>query len=125
MDTSDDSCTTPTKAVSSSKDDTKLSIATRNQVQVPSSNIDPALSGLVSSPGGSGELDEGAIRANEIWVEQARTIEALRKWVQGRLAREDFEVDGQEGSEEGGMGMKMELKQEHGQDEVFYPSLGV
>ncbi len=125
MDTSDDSCTTPTKAVSSSKDDTKLSIATRNQVQVPSSNIDPALSGLVSSPGGSGELDEGAIRANEIWVEQARTIEALRKWVQGRLAREDFEIDGQEGSEEGGMGMKMELKQEQGQDEVFYPSLGV
>lgn len=126
MDTSDDSCTTPAKAVSSPKENTKPSVATRDQVGVPSSNIDPALSGLVSSPGGSGELDEGAIRANEIWVEQARTIEALRKWVQGRLEREEFEDDdGPEGSEEGGMQIKMEREQGQGQNEVFYPALSV
>lgn len=127
MDTSDDS-STPTKAASPAEEDTKHSTAARNQVHVPSSNIDPALSGLVSSPGASGELDEGAIKANEIWVEQARTIEALRKWVQGRLAREEFEIEGQEGvegSEDGGMGTGMEQKQGHGQDEVFYPVLGV
>ena len=131
MDSSDDSTAGPPKSTPSSPGDTRLTTptASRAQVQVPSSNIDPALSGLVVSPGGSslgsGELDEGAIKANEVWVEQARTIEALRRWVTGRLERGEFEVAGEGSSEE----VEMEAAQEqaHGMrpDEGLYPALNV
>ena len=45
----------------------------------------------------SGEMDEGAIKENEEWVGNARTIEALRTWIKQRLEHGDYANDnGQE-----------------------------
>lgn len=122
MNHTDDSTPSPIKPAQSPTRDATLSPTPRTQTEVLPSNIDPALSGLVSSPGASGELDEGAIKANEVWVEQARTIEALRKWVTGRLEREEFVTEG-DGSVEG-VKVEQGMEQERG-DEGLYPALSV
>ena len=36
-------------------------------------------------------MDEGAIKANEMWVGNARTIEALRNWIKQRLENHEYE----------------------------------
>ena len=58
-----------------------------------SSNIDPALSG-VSSPGAASDSEQSARdRAEEVWVENIRVIEALKRMVAERLERHDYEDD--------------------------------
>ena len=93
MDTSDDS---PRGAFSgSSSAASPMSKPTnRRNVDFSSFNLDPALGG-VASPS-SGEMDEGAIKDNEEWVGNARTIEALRKWIKQRLENHEYANDGQE-----------------------------
>jgi hypothetical protein len=55
--------------------------------------IDPALSEL-SSPGQQSDSDESARdRAEEIWVENMRVIEALRKFIHDRLENHQYEDD--------------------------------
>lgn len=98
MDTAEDSPMTPKNAAvssSSSEAGSVIKPQTRRNVDFSSSNLDPALGGVVASPS-SGEMDEGAIKANEMWVGNARTIEALRNWIKQRLENHEYE------SEEGG-----------------------
>lgn len=58
--------------------------------EVSSSVIDPALSG-VSSPSSSSDSGESARdKAQEIWVENIRVIEALRKFVNDRLEKHEY-----------------------------------
>lgn len=87
MDTSDDS---PKRAFSSSSSAASpvSKPVTRRNIDFSSSNLDPALGG-VASPS-SGELDEGAIKDNEEWVGNARTIEALRTWIKMRLENHEY-----------------------------------
>ncbi len=95
MDTSDDG---PKKSLSSS-----FSAASpiskplsRRNIDFSSSNLDPALGG-VASPS-SGEMDEGAIKDNEEWVGNARTIEALRTWIKHRIENHEYAGDLEEES---------------------------
>lgn len=67
---------------------------------VATSNIDPALSGAISSPSDSGESARD--RAEEAWIENIRVIEALRRIVAERLSRREYE-DVKEDTEMGGM----------------------
>jgi hypothetical protein len=61
--------------------------------EAPSAVIDPALSGM-TSPGQPSESGESAQdRAQEIWVENMRIIEALRNLVSERLTRGLYEED--------------------------------
>ncbi|KAL5354619.1 hypothetical protein ACLOAV_000708 [Pseudogymnoascus australis] len=58
------------------------------------SNIDPALAGSVGSPSPSGtEEGDARDRAEEVWVENIRVIEALRKLIADRLERGEYEDD--------------------------------
>lgn len=58
-----------------------------------SSNIDPALSG-VSSPGAASDSEQSARdRAEEVWVENIRVIEALKRMVAERLERHEYDDD--------------------------------
>ena len=73
--------------------------------------IDPALSGL-ASPLSSPERDNGlADRADEMWVENIRMLEALREFVREKLERGEYEGGAAETREEvgekkeGGMSM--------------------
>lgn len=93
MDTSDDG---PKKAFSSSSSagSPASKPLTRPKTDFSSSNLDPALGG-VASPS-SGEMDEGAIKDNEEWVGNARTIEALRTWIKHRLDNHEYVSDGEE-----------------------------
>jgi hypothetical protein len=52
-------------------------------------NVDPAL----RSPGMQSESSEGTDKAQESWIENVRIIEALRRFVQEKLERGDFEED--------------------------------
>ncbi len=90
MDTSDDN---PKKASSSSSSAASpvSKPLTRRNIDFSSSNLDPALGG-VASPS-SGEMDEGAIKDNEEWVGNARTIEALRTWIKQRLDNREYASD--------------------------------
>ena len=90
MDTSDDN---PKKASSSSSSAASpgSKSLTRRNIDFSSSNLDPALGG-VASPS-SGEMDEGAIKDNEEWVGNARTIEALRTWIKQRLENHEYTSD--------------------------------
>ena len=94
MDTSEDN---PKKAFSSSSSAASpvSKPLMRRNIDFSSSNLDPALGG-VASPS-SGEMDEGAIKDNEEWVGNARTIEALRTWIKQRL--ENHEYTNGEGAE--------------------------
>ncbi|KAL9129985.1 MAG: hypothetical protein Q9217_001707 [Psora testacea] len=71
-----------------------------------SSNLDPALGGTLSPP--SGEMDEGAIKANEVWVSNIRIIEALRAWVKSRLEHHEYDSDGEEMEQDGKNNVKHE-----------------
>jgi len=53
-------------------------------------NVDPAL----RSPGMQSESSEGTDKAQESWIENVRIIEALRRFVQEKLERGDFEEEG-------------------------------
>ena len=90
MDASDDS---PKKAFSKSSSvaSPALKSLTRRNIDFSSSNLDPALGGMASPS--SGEMDEGAIKENEEWVGNARTIEALRTWIKQRLEHGDYAND--------------------------------
>lgn len=90
MDTSDDGSKRAFSSSSSAASPVSK-LLTRHTVDFSSSNLDPALGG-VASPS-SGEMDEGAIKDNEEWVGNARTIEALRNWVKQRLENHDFSSD--------------------------------
>ena len=95
MDTSYDS---PQKAFSSSFPAVSpmSKPQSRRHLDFSSSNLDPALGG-VASPS-SGEMDEGAIKENEEWVGNARTIEALRTWIKQRLDNHDYASNEEEES---------------------------
>ena len=87
MDTSDDS---PPKAGSSSSSAASpvSKPLTCHNIDFSSSNLDPALGGMASPS--SGEMDEGAIKDNEEWVGNVRTIEALRSWIKQRLDNHEY-----------------------------------
>lgn len=87
--------------------------------------IDPALSDL-SSPGQQSDSDESARdRAEEIWVENMRVIEALRKFVHDRLENHHYEDDAENEPEmDGNRMMAIEGSAERNQDvDNFYPVL--
>ena len=100
MDTSEDGAATPRQGPPSHKS------------QFSASNIDPALSGGVKTPSSPGELDDKAVKANEKWLTNVRTIEELKKWVSYRLENHDYDSD------EDDQG----LKQEHPTPSL-YPAL--
>ena len=95
MDTTEDGATTPKPQPGSSSPKSeagKTSKPKSRRGPFSSSNLDPALGGVASSPeSGSGEMDENDIKANEMWVGNARTIEALRAWIQRRLERQEYD----------------------------------
>jgi hypothetical protein len=82
MDVSDDSPTPSPKELTPRRESIVKSEVTNN--------IDPALSG-VSSPSDSGESARD--RAEEVWIENIRLIEALRKCISDRLERKEYEDD--------------------------------
>ena len=90
MDTSEDNPKKASSSLSSAESPTSRPLTRRNN-DFSSSNLDPALGG-VASPS-SGEMDEGAIKDNEEWVGNARTIEALRTWVKQRLENHEYASD--------------------------------
>ena len=90
MDTSEDNPKNTFSNSSSAASPASKSLTRRN-TDFSSSNLDPALGG-VASPS-SGEMDEGAIKDNEEWVGNARTIEALRTWVKHRLENHEYASD--------------------------------
>ena len=97
MDTSSDGASTPKNAIartSSSDSSSTPKSQSGRTADFSNHNLDPALGGTVSPP--AGEIDEGAIKANELWVGNIRTIEALRAWVNRRLEHHDYDNDGQE-----------------------------
>lgn len=96
------------------------------------SNIDPALSGGVSSPGVSSpsasgtEEDNARDRAEEVWVENIRVIEALRKLIADRLERGEYEDDTAEKDGDTEMGEAQEAQEgekEVKAEESLYPVL--
>ena len=87
MDTSDDGPKKSFSSSSSAASPVSKQLTHRNN-DFSSSNLDPALGG-VASPS-SGEMSEGAIKDNEEWVGNARTIEALRNWVKQRLGNHEY-----------------------------------
>ncbi|CAF9922416.1 MAG: hypothetical protein ALECFALPRED_002080 [Alectoria fallacina] len=93
MDTTDDS---PKKALAnaSSAASPVSKPLTRPNIDFSSSNLDPALGGMASPS--SGEMDEGAIKDNEEWVGNARTVEALRTWIKQRLENHEYASDEEE-----------------------------
>lgn len=102
MDTTEDGATTPkNKVFDSSSTSSEASSATKPTMRrtvnanFSSSTLDPALGGVVvvdaSPSSGNGELDESAIKANEMWVNNARTIEALKTWISLRLEKHDYD----------------------------------
>lgn len=94
MDTSADGSMAPKSAISSSTSSEtgpNTPKVQNRRKDFSASNLDPALGG-VASP--SGEMDEGAIKANEEWVGNARTVESLRNWVKQRLDNHEYESDG-------------------------------
>ena len=99
MDTSRDGAATPKNQVfdSSSSSEAgsapKPSIRRKVNTNFSSSTLDPALGGVGSPVSGNGEMDETAIKANEMWVNNARTIEALKTWINQRLENREYDSD--------------------------------
>ncbi|KAG8534142.1 uncharacterized protein KY384_000986 [Bacidia gigantensis] len=98
MDTSSDGARTPKNAVTSSSSSeagqAAKSHAARRPNDFSNSNLDPALGGPTSP--NAGEMSEETIKANEAWVSNARTIEALRTWIHNRLEQHDYDDDSNE-----------------------------
>ena len=99
MDTSDDVISIPKNKVFDSSSSSEAGSAPKPTVRrkvdtnFSSSNLDPALGGIGSPSSGNGELDETAIKANEMWVNNARTIEALKTWISQRLEKHEYDID--------------------------------
>ena len=99
MDTSEDGLTTPKNKVLNSSSSSeagsvpKQTMRRKVDANFSSSTLDPALGGIASPASGNGEMDETAIRANEMWVNNARTIEALKTWINQRLQNHDYDSD--------------------------------
>jgi len=81
-------------SISTSKESTPhASSGEADSKEVSASFIDPALSNL-SSPGQHSDSDESARdRAEEIWVENMRVIEALKNLIHDRLENHLYEDD--------------------------------
>lgn len=58
-----------------------------------SSNIDPALSGAISPSAHSEGGDSARDRAEELWIENIRVIEALKKMISDRLDKGEYDED--------------------------------
>ena len=114
MDTSSDGAITPKarSPYSPPKASKPPSKPARQRVQVPSSNIDPALTGSASP--GSGELDERSVENNEEWVQLMRVVENMRNWIKSRLDKGDYEPEQGEGTA---------LKREQEDTPSLYPVL--
>jgi hypothetical protein len=82
-----------------------------------SNNIDPALSGIMSPSEQSEGGDSARDRAEEAWIENIRVIEALRRLIQERLERKEYD-DEEDDIEMSGTKVKME-----GSSENLYPTL--
>ena len=90
MDTTEDGAKTPKNTSLSLESQAATKPKTRRQkADFSSSNLDPALGGLASPS--SGEIDEVAIKGNEMWVGNARTVESIRAWLKQRLESNDYE----------------------------------
>lgn len=117
MDTSEDGAKTPKQTdfhSSSPKIKAANNSKSRDQkVDFSSSNLDPALGGTISPA--SGEIGEAAIKENEKWVNNCRTVESIRAWLKQRLESNDYEND------EGRQGKQPEVKEEPSN---LYPVLG-
>lgn len=98
MDTTEDGATTPKAAartVSSPNAEKEKPLPARDH-DLSSSMIDPALSGAApQSPQSNGETDESSVTAGETqaWVQNIRTIEALKLWVAHRIKHGDYESE--------------------------------
>lgn len=57
------------------------------------SNIDPALSGAISPSAHSEGGDSARDRAEELWIENIRVIEALKKMISDRLDKGEYDED--------------------------------
>lgn len=92
MDTSEDGASKAKEnAVSGSSAEAGPTSKPQTRGTFSPSNIDPALGGVTSSP--TGEMDEVAIKGNEMWLGTARTVEAIRAWIKHRLENDDHEGD--------------------------------
>ncbi|KAL6713435.1 hypothetical protein ACLMJK_008900 [Lecanora helva] len=86
MDTTEDGAETPkNKSTSNASSESSSLNKRRNREDFSSSNLDPALANLTSP----GEMDEAAIKDNEMWVGNARVIEALRLSIKHRLEQDE------------------------------------
>lgn len=94
--------------------------------EVSASLIDPALSSL-GSPGQQSDSDESARdRAEEIWVENMRVIEALKNFIHDRLENHQYEDATDEADNEAtkDKGMAIDGNTERNDDhESLYPKL--
>ena len=90
MDTTEEGSTTPkNNAVPSPPTEAASTNKRQSRGIFSSSNLDPALGGMASP---SGEMDEVAVKENEMWVSNARTIEALRASIKHRLESNDYDT---------------------------------
>lgn len=112
METSDDSPTPSPKAAT-----------TPTLSREATHNIDPALSGVMS-PTGTSQSDSGESardRAEELWIENIRVVEALRKYIGDRLDRKDYVEDEEQDVSMSGTGE--ESTESKKPDQSLYPVL--
>ena len=120
MDTSSDGVMTP-KNPATSRSSSEASQVVKSQAsalrdnEFSNSNLDPALGGPTSPS--AEEMSEETIKANESWVSNIRTIEALRSWVNRRLQHCEYEGEHEESQNDKG---KAQVKPEK---ENLYPML--
>lgn len=90
-----------------------------------SNNIDPALSGVSSpralSEGGDSSADSAKDRAEELWIENIRVIEALRELIRDRLKRGEYETSENEDTDMSGTGLTKPAPERS--SESLYPVL--
>lgn len=106
MDTSDDSATPSPKAA------TPTPVVSREI----SNNIDPALSGVASPTGLSDSGESAKDRAEETWIENIRIVEELKRYIEGRLKRQEYEDEGEDVSMSG-------TGEEKKEEQSLYPVL--
>lgn len=111
MDTSDDSPTPSPKAATTP-------ILSREVTN----NIDPALSGVTSPTSQSDSGESARDRAEELWIENIRVVEALRKYIADRLDKKQYDDDEEDVSMSGTSEGKTEEKKEE-DGESLYPVL--
>ena len=117
MDTTSDGATTPKGPVASSSSSEGGQLAKGQAQRNPNfsnSNLDPALGGSTSPV--NGEMSEEAVKANEAWVSNIRTIEALRGWINHRLQNHIYQDNGEEMDHD-------QKKKENKDKEDLYPLL--